>query len=188
MKLILASQSPRRRELLDLMGLHFQVHVSDVEESVPDHATPAETVMSLALQKASAVFKQFPDECVIGSDTIVFHQGRILGKPHDAVTAKNYLRSLSGQTHTVYTGVAVLSKEYRDIRFDATEVTFCDMTEEEIDAYVRSGDPLDKAGAYGIQGPFCVHVKSITGSYFNVIGLPVHLLYEMLKPVLKEIN
>lgn len=185
MKLILASQSPRRRELLMLMGLQFDIVVSDVKEIVPENATPEETVMSLAAQKAEAVFREHPDCCVIGSDTVVYHDGHILGKPHTEEAAREYLHALNGKTHKVFTGVAVLSKNYRNIRYDETEVTFCHMTDEEIDAYVRSGDPLDKAGAYGIQGPFCVHVKSIKGSYFNVIGLPVHLVYEMLLP-LKE--
>lgn len=180
MDIILASQSPRRRELMELIGLPFRVEVSHVEENVPVGTGPAETVKLLALQKAQAVANLYPNACIIGADTIVDLDGVIFGKPHTPEKAKEYLNTLSGKTHTVHTGLAVITPDGTDVRTDETRVTFAQLTPGEIDAYVASGDPLDKAGSYGIQGPFGVHVPHIEGSYFNVIGLPVHLLYAML--------
>lgn len=165
---------------MELIGLPFRVEVSHVEEYVPAGTSPSDTVKLLALQKAQAVFDAHPDACVIGADTIVDLNGTVFGKPHTPENAKHFLKTLSGKTHTVHTGLAVLTPNGVDVRTDETRVTFATLTDGEIDAYVASGDPLDKAGSYGIQGPFGVHVPHIEGSYFNVIGLPVHLLYAML--------
>lgn len=178
--LILASESPRRRELMRLTGLDFTVVTSHVEEHPPEGAGPAETVSALALQKAQAVFSSHPQDCVIGADTIVYLDGDILGKPHTPENAKKYLSRMQGRQHTVYTGVAVLCGEQTDVRVCTTDVTFAPMSDAEIDWYVSTGEPLDKAGAYGVQGPGGMFVEKIVGNYFNVIGLPLPMLYQML--------
>lgn len=181
MQFILASESPRRRELLALLGLEFTVVTSHVEERPPAGATPAETVRALSLQKAEAVATLYPHDCVIGADTIVYFAGEILGKPHTPENAVRYLSRLQGQTHTVYTGVTVIANGRADTRHATTDVTFAPMTQREIEWYVGTGDPLDKAGAYGAQGPFGAFIERIEGTYFNVIGLPLPLLYRMLR-------
>lgn len=183
MQIILASQSPRRRELLTMMGLSFDVIVSHTDETLPNaNMQPENIVKYLAEQKARAVFQSHPDACVIGSDTIVvLKDGTILGKPKDNADAFSMLSMLQGTTHTVYTGVALLSQNAIDIRHSTTEVTFSPMSKEEIQWYVDSGEPLDKAGSYGIQGPGGMFVDHIHGDYFTVIGMPVSLLYRMLK-------
>mgnify|MGYP002544368822 CR=1 FL=1 len=145
MRLILASQSPRRREMLALMGYAYEIVVSDADEHVPPCA-PAEFVERLALRKAEAVFASYGDCCVVGADTIVYLDGSIIGKPADASDAFRILRTLSGRTHTVYTGVAVLSGTRRIVFHDAAEVTFAPLSDEEIHAYIATGEPLDKAG------------------------------------------
>ncbi len=178
--IILASESPRRRELLSLLGLQFTVITSHVKEQPPAFAAPDAYVRALALQKAQAVFDQHPDATVIGADTIVYLDGDILGKPHTPENAKKYLSRMQGRSHTVFTGVAVLAPNHADVRHCCTDVTFSPMTEAEIDWYVATGEPLDKAGAYGVQGPGGIFVDHINGNYFNVIGMPLPLLYAML--------
>lgn len=180
MELILASASPRRRELLELMGLPFTVIVSGEKEIPPENASAEEIVCALSRQKAAHVFKEHPEACVIGADTVVELDGEILGKPHTPENAVSYLKRLQGRSHNVYTGVTVLKEGREDVRFCKTHVTFRPMTEEEIRWYVSTGDPLDKAGAYGVQGSACFFVDKIEGNYFNVIGLPIPLLYDML--------
>ncbi len=180
MQIILASESPRRRELLTLMGLKFTVLVSNVEEQPPQHVTPAAYVEELALQKARAVADTHPDCCVIAADTIVYLDGDILGKPHTPEIAKQFLTRMQGRTHTVYTGVAVIASGNVDVRHCCTDVTFAPMTQREIQWYVSTGEPLDKAGAYGVQGPGGMFVEKVDGNYFNVIGMPLPLLYKML--------
>lgn len=181
MRIILASESPRRRELLALMGLDFTVVTSNVEETAPEGASAEETVRALALQKAQAVAALHPDDCVIGADTVVELGGDILGKPHTPENAKRYLLRMQGRRHIVYTGVAVITGGKADVRCCHTDVTFCPMSEAEIDWYVSTGEPLDKAGAYGVQGPGGVFVERVEGNYFNVMGMPLPLLYQMLK-------
>ncbi len=181
MRIILASESPRRRELLALMGLDFTVVTSNVEETAPEDASAEETVRALALQKAQAVAALHPDDCVIGADTVVELGGDILGKPHTPENAKRYLLRMQGRRHIVYTGVAVITGGKADVRCCRTDVTFCPMSEAEIDWYVSTGEPLDKAGAYGVQGPGGVFVDRVEGNYFNVMGMPLPLLYQMLK-------
>lgn len=180
MRIILASESPRRQELLTLMGLNFITVPSHVEELPPEHAGPDELVRALALQKARAVAALYPDDCVIGADTVVDLGGEILGKPHTPENARSYLRRMQGRQHVVYTGVALLLGERTDIQSCTTKVTFASMDEEEIDWYVSTGEPLDKAGAYGVQGPGGVFVEHVEGNYFNIIGMPLPLLYHML--------
>ena len=181
MNIILASGSPRRREILTMAGIPFTVVTSDIEEQVPPGLSVEETVMSLARQKAEAVFKDHPGCCVIGADTVVYLDGEILGKPHTPENAAAFLSRMQGRQHSVYTGLVVLTDKGADVRFDRTEVTFAPMTREEIEWYVSTGEPLDKAGAYGVQGPAGLFVQKIEGVYFNVVGLPLPLLYVMLK-------
>lgn len=170
---ILASGSPRRKELLSLIIPEYEVLVSGCEEFVPE-GTPAEKVPAiLAEQKALAVAKLRPEDTVIGSDTVVVLGGEIFGKPKDKAHAHSMLRALSGKKHFVYTGVAVAEKGSVRSFVQKTEVEFYELSDETIDNYIATGEPMDKAGAYGIQGKGSVLVKGITGDYFNVMGLPV---------------
>ena len=177
--LILASGSPRRRELLDLMGLTYTVETPDVDESFSGR--PSETVMEISRRKAAAVAARHSDSIIIAADTLVFADGA-LGKPHTPERAKEMLRSLAGNWHHVYTGITVINtRSGRILRnVDKTRVHLVPMTEQEIDAYVATGEPLDKAGAYGIQGMGGMFVDRIDGSYSNVVGLPMSMLRTML--------
>ena len=180
--LILASGSPRRRELLDLMGLTYTVETPDVDESFSGR--PSETVMEISRRKAAAVAARHSDSIIIAADTLVFADGA-LGKPHTPERAKEMLRSLAGNWHHVYTGITVINtRSGRILRnVDKTRVHLVPMTEQEIDAYVATGEPLDKAGAYGIQGMGGMIVDRIDGSYSNVVGLPMSMLRIMLAQV-----
>lgn len=180
--LILASGSPRRRELLDLMGLTYTVETPDVDESFSGR--PSETVMEISRRKAAAVAARHSDSIIIAADTLVFADGA-LGKPHTPERAKEMLRSLAGNWHHVYTGITVINtRSGRVLRnVDKTRVHLVPMTEQEIDAYVATGEPLDKAGAYGIQGMGGMFVDRIDGSYSNVVGLPMPMLRIMLAQV-----
>ena len=180
MELVLASASPRRRELLTMIGLHFTVTPSDTDEDIPLLA-PDEYVQKLALLKAQAVKKDLKNCCVIGADTIVLLNGEIIGKPKDQSDAVSILHRLNGNTHTVYTGLAVLTDDQTQLCYDKTLVTFTAMSNEEILSYVATGEPMDKAGAYGIQGPGGMFIEQIKGCYFTVIGMPLFKLYQMLK-------
>lgn len=172
-KIILASASPRRRELLAQAGFEFEVITSDVDEVVDPDLTPDMLVMSLAKQKAQAVAINREDFVVIGSDTVVVLDSKVLGKPKDEADAVRMLESLSGRTHEVYTGVCVAYGGGTHSFFECTRVKFCELEEEQISAYVATNEPMDKAGAYGIQGKGCVLVEGIEGDYFNVVGFPV---------------
>jgi septum formation protein len=181
--LILASSSPRRKELLENLHLSFDIFSSDVDESYDPGLSPAEIVMELADRKAQAVFKERPSAFVIGSDTIVVLDGKILGKPENEADAINMLKMLSGRQHDVYTGVSILSPNHSSRFNERTEVIFWELTDEEIKAYVQSGEPFDKAGAYGIQQLGSMLVKKINGDYFAVVGLPVSRTIRELKKV-----
>ncbi len=171
--LILASGSPRRRELLSLITDEFEILVSGCDEFVPE-GTPAEKVPAiLAEQKALAVAKLRPEDTVIGSDTVVVLNNEIFGKPKDKSHAHTMLKALSGKKHFVYTGVAVAEKGEVRSFVQKTEVEFYELSDETIEKYIATGEPMDKAGAYGIQGKGSVLVKGIVGDYFNVMGLPV---------------
>ncbi len=180
-EIILASASPRRRELMEKVGLQFTVKVADICEIIPENATPDEAVMSLALQKAQAVAAENPDSVVIGADTVVALGDEILGKPRSEENAAELLKKLSGKSHTVYTGVAIIHGEKSKSFCEATEVEFYTLSDREIADYVATKEPMDKAGAYGIQGKGAVLVKRIDGDYFNVVGLPVAKLYRELR-------
>lgn len=180
-EIILASASPRRRELLTTAGIDFVVKVADVDEVIDEALTPDGVVMSLASQKAGAVAAKNPESVVIGADTVVVLDGKILGKPKSEENAVELLTMLSGKTHTVYTGVALIKGEKVKTFCEATQVEFYDLTKEEIEAYVATKEPMDKAGAYGIQGKGCVLIRKINGDYFNVVGLPVSAVYRELR-------
>lgn len=176
-KIILASASPRRKELMELAGYDFEVICADIVEVVPEEAMPQKVVMSLALQKAQAVAAEHKEAVVIGSDTVVALDGKILGKPHSEQEACEMLRSLSGRTHKVFTGVAIVCGGKVKNFFDETDVEFYSLGDDEIKKYVATGEPTDKAGAYGIQGKGSVLVKRINGDFFSVMGLPIAKLY-----------
>ena len=189
MELILASGSPRRRELLSMCGYEFTVMKSEASEET-EPLPPDELVKRLAEAKALSVFSSLPKErqceaVVLGSDTVVVLGGAVLGKPKDAEDAVNMLRMESGRENTVYTGVSAVRMNGEGVECvsvcDAARVMFAELTDDEIRDYVATGDPLDKAGAYGIQGPFSVHITGVVGSYFTVVGLPVHTVYKLLK-------
>ncbi len=173
MEIILASQSPRRKELLTRMGLTFTVLPAEIEEVIEPGLTPQEAVMSLSRQKGSAVALSHPDALVIAADTIVVFDGRILGKPHSVAQAKEMLTALSGKTHHVCTGFTLWQGQQVETGCEESEVWFRELSEEEIDRYIATGEPMDKAGAYGIQGYGAMLVRGIHGDYFNVMGLPV---------------
>lgn len=184
-KIILASASPRRRELLEWAGVDFQVITGNGEEHIRE-TEPSRIVEKLSEEKAFGVAEMISGEegtAVIGADTIVSFQGKVLGKPFDKEDSRKTLEMLQGKTHQVYTGVTIAF--FREGRWqrhsfsECTDVTFYPVSEEEIEAYVETGDPADKAGSYGIQGPFGIYVKEIRGDYHNVVGLPVaRVFYE----------
>jgi septum formation protein len=178
---ILASASPRRRELLSLIFSGFRVLPSSFEESlVPSELAPADHVVYSATAKARDVASRFPDSMVIGADTIVVVDSQILGKPTDEQDAARMLAMLSGRTHEVYTGVAVILGEVERTGVECTEVTFRELSEESIRRYVATGEPMDKAGAYAIQGKGALLIKCISGCYPNVVGLPLYKLSALL--------
>ena len=172
--IILASASPRRRELLQQIDASFEVKVSSVEEVTGGNLAPAEIVVENAVRKAKAVAEAFPGDAVLGADTIVFLDGRVYGKPKDGEEAKAMLRALAGREHEVATGIAWVhaGEVFTDV--ETTRVFFAPLTEEAIDAYVKTGEPLDKAGAYAIQGRAAQFIESIEGSFSNVVGLPLY--------------
>lgn len=182
MEYVLASGSPRRKELFSLIVPSFEVIPSTAEEKVNISLFPEQTACSLAESKCDEVFKSNGGKTVVGCDTIVVFEGEILGKPKDRDDAFNTLKRLSGKTHFVITGVCVRNKYKKVIKYDKTEVKFNVLTDEFIKIYVDSGSPLDKAGSYGIQDGGLV--KEYYGSYSNVVGLPVSLVKKMLEEVL----
>ena len=186
-KLILASASPRRRELLAQLRLQFDILVSDKEEHYTS-TIPSEIVMELSLQKAENVAKthNLTDCTIIGADTIVVSDGKILGKPKDEADAFSMLSSLQGHSHSVYTGVTILSIDKdgstaKTCHAEETKVYVIPMSDDEIHAYIATKEPLDKAGGYGIQGRFADFIEKIDGDYYNVVGLPVCYVYRELK-------
>ena len=176
--IILASQSPRRRELMKYITTDFVAVSADADETLPSGMSPQEAVLRLSALKAAPFANE--KDIVIGADTVVAADGKILGKPQDEQEAKEMLRLLSGKTHSVFTGVTVLCGGKKEAFFTETRVTFFPLTEQEIEKYVRTKEPLDKAGAYGIQGFGSLLVERIDGDYFNVVGLPVSRLCRIL--------
>ena len=178
--LVLASSSPRRKELLEALGLPFVADASDADESVPAGMPPATIVETLALRKAAAVAARRDGALVIGADTIVVCEGEVLGKPRDDADARRMLAMLQGREHDVYSGVALVAAGASRAAHSRTRVRMKPLGAERIAAYVRTGEPRDKAGAYAIQGFGATLVSSIDGDYFTVVGLPVALLADML--------
>ena len=195
MKFILASASPRRKELLEQIGMKFEVRISEAEE-VTDATEPAEYVQALSFLKAEDVAGKIPvmydarginqDFVVIGSDTVVAAEGEILGKPKDKEDARRMITMLSGKTHQVYTGVTLMifkgERMHQETFYEKTDVTFYEMTAEQIEEYISTMEPYDKAGAYAIQGLCSAYIKGICGDYASVVGLPVsRICYELTK-------
>ncbi|MDD4068988.1 MAG: Maf family protein [Candidatus Izemoplasmatales bacterium] len=184
MKLILASNSPRRQELIKLLDLNYESISPNIEEVNDPSLTHEELVMDLAFQKALAVFKNRKNDLVLGFDTLVIIDDLILGKPKNEEEAKFFLQTLSGKTHRVLTGCAIIKKGYSKSFYTQSLVTFWDLTESEIEEYIKTKEPMDKAGAYGIQDHGARFVKSISGDYFTIVGFPVSRVYQELKKVL----
>lgn len=183
MRIVLASASPRRKQLLEQMGLKFDVIVSNIEEESPQGLAPEEISMELAYNKAMNVALQINEPAiVIGADTLVV-KDRILGKPKDEEDARQMLRMLQGQTHQVITGLALVNPWTGKVQkgYEKTLVEMAALTLQEIECYIKTGEPMDKAGGYGIQGLAGIFISRIEGCYFNVVGLPIHLLWKMLR-------
>lgn len=179
-KVILASESPRRRELLSSLGVNYTTCASGVEEVFDHELSIEEALMQVAQAKAEAVLKQKENDIIIGADTIVVIDGEILGKPKDNEEAKAMLKKLSGRTHCVLTGVSILYQGHVENFYEETKVTFYELEESLIDEYIATKECRDKAGAYGIQGKGSILVKKIEGDYYNVVGLPLAKLYRKI--------
>lgn len=191
MKIILASASPRRKELLEFITKDFEIIPSHVEEKLEENISLEEQVMHLSYIKAKDIFdKTTGNRIVIGSDTIVTKNGKIYGKPHDKNHAKQMIYDLlqGDKIHSVYTGLTVIIEEDGNIKeyktFDEVKVYLKNMTDREIEDWINSGEALDKAGAYGIQNKFCVHIDKIEGNYNSIVGLPISKLYDIIKKYL----
>ena len=187
MELILASASPRRKELLEKIGLPCTVQPAKGEERITQKS-PAAVVMELSRQKAEEIAAAQTEDCIIiGADTVVAKGEKIMGKPKDEADAKQMLRSIADDCHQVYTGVTLIrtGAHPQSVTFqEKTDVCLYPISDAELDAYIASGDPMDKAGAYGIQGDFAIYVKRIAGDYYNVVGLPIGRVYQELKRML----
>ncbi len=187
MKIILASKSPRRREILELLGLDFCIETADTDEFC-ELLSPKDRVATLATQKGEAVIQKkladgqdLSDTLLIACDTLVYIDGEFLGKPKDREDAYRMLTLLSGKSHEVWSGIYIYLNGKTISRAEVTRVDFCEMSHEEKERYLDSGEPHDKAGAYAVQGKAAVYIKGLEGDYFNVVGLPVNLLYSTLK-------
>jgi septum formation protein len=187
MALVLASASPRRRELLQNAGIPFIIHPSKIAELPRDGEAPQTCAERLAREKALEVCRQRPQDFVLGADTIVVVDGQILGKPRDEADAARMLHLLAGKTHQVTTGVCLIGPNHKrgssvgDTRSETTSVTMSELSDDDIESYIATDEPLDKAGAYAIQGIASRWISRIEGDYFNVVGLPVSLVYRMLR-------
>jgi septum formation protein len=178
--IILASGSPRRKELLTTLQLPFTILVSDVDETIDNDIHPHEAVMELAARKANIIAKKQAEALIVGADTVVALGNDILGKPKDVSEAKSMLQSLSGKKHTVYTGVCLCWRGKERRFYERTEVLFWELSEQIIMDYIDSGSPFDKAGGYGIQDAGALFVRRIEGDYYNVVGLPISRLHQEL--------
>lgn len=183
-KIILASKSPRRKELLGMLAIPFEVVIEDIDETIDLNNDLVKEIENLSYLKAKAVFDKYQDCLVIGSDTIVKINDKVLGKPKSKEEAIEMLQLLSGNTHQVVTAVTILFKDQRETFSSITDVNFYKLSDEEIVDYVNTQEPLDKAGAYAIQGKGCEFVKAINGDYYTVVGLPIAELYHRLKKYL----
>jgi len=181
MAIILASASPRRQELLRNAGISFLVHPTNIPELQKQGERPRDFAERMAREKALTAELNSPQDVVLAADTIVVVDGQVLGKPENPADASHMLHLLSGRTHEVITGVCLRGCDFQDVRSELTTVQFSELTEREISEYVASGEPMDKAGAYGIQGLASKWIPNIEGDYFNVVGLPVSLVWRMLR-------
>ena len=186
MSIILASQSPRRRELLGLFHVPFEIRIADIDETMDPEKSPYDEVARVSRMKALAVERQ-EDDTVIAADTIVVCQGKALGKPRSKEEAKQMLRLLSGRDHQVMTGMTVVRGAAIRSVTEVTDIHFRPLSSREIDAYVASGEPMDKAGAYGIQGGAALFAEKMVGDFYNVMGLPVCRLWQLLQELSPEI-
>ena len=184
--LILASQSPRRRELLGLFHLPFEIRVADIDEEMDPTLAPYDEVARVSREKAVAIARE-GDDIVIAADTIVVCEGKVLGKPKDAENAKEMLRLLSGRDHQVMTGMTVIRGQEEISCTEVTDIHFRNLTEKEIADYVATGESMDKAGAYGIQGGAALFAEKMVGDYYNVMGLPVCRLWQLLAQIAPEL-
>lgn len=180
-KLILASGSPRRAEILNSVGWEFTKHVADIDESERAGESPEDYVVRLACEKAKAVAVHHPDGIVLGADTTVVIDGQIIGKPEDLADARRMLTILAGNWHEVLTGIAIVQNGKIRSATQRTSVKFAPMTDAEIVFLAEMGDPLDKAGAYAVQAQAALFIEGIQGDYWNVVGLPINLVYELVK-------
>ncbi|PYV90994.1 MAG: septum formation inhibitor Maf [Acidobacteria bacterium] len=179
--LVLASASPRRQELLRLLQVEFEVLPSQIRETTKKNETPPELVQRLAQAKALWAQRMRPKSIIVGADTVVVCDDQILGKPHSALAARRMLNMLSGRNHEVLTGVCTLYEQHCEVDVSRTVVQFSPLSSREIKAYLNTAEPFDKAGAYAIQGFGSRFIERVDGCYFNVVGLPLSLLYQMLK-------
>ena len=186
MSIILASQSPRRKELLGLFHIPFTVRVADIDETIDPSKPAFDEVARISRQKAEAIPRE-PDDIVIAADTIVVCQGQLLGKPTDPADAERMLTLLSGTHHQVMTGMTVLRNNRRIVCTEVTDIYFRSLSKKEILFYIATGEPMDKAGAYGIQGGAALFTEKICGDYYNVMGLPVCRLSNILKEIAPDI-
>jgi len=186
MQLILASQSPRRKELLGLFHIPFVIRVADIDETMDETRAPFDEVARVSRRKAEAIARE-EDDVVIAADTIVVCRNRVLGKPHSPEEAKAMLALLSGRDHQVMTGMTVLRGSAAITTTEVTDIHFRRLSQREIDAYVASGEPMDKAGAYGIQGGAALFAEKMVGDYYNVMGLPVCKLWQVLREIAPEL-
>ena len=180
-KIILASQSPRRKELLSLLKINFDAIPADIEEQINLNNDLVEEIEKLSYQKAFHIYKDHKDALVIGADTIVKINNQVLGKPRSYEQAKKMLEILSNNTHEVVTGVTILNGDKKETFSNVAKVTFYPLTEQEIDEYIKTNEPMDKAGAYAIQGLGAKFIKSIEGDFYTIMGLPIAELYHRLQ-------
>jgi len=183
-KVILASKSPRRKELMQLLKIPFEIIVSDIDEKIDYNNDLVKEIEKLSYQKANAVFKDHQDAIVIGADTIVKIGNDVLGKPHSIDEARKMLKELSDNTHEVVTGVTILYKDNVETFSDVSKVTFYPLSDEEIEEYIHTNEPMDKAGSYAIQGDGAKFIKWIDGDYYSIVGLPIGQVYHKIKKYL----
>ncbi|MCK5732093.1 MAG: septum formation protein Maf [Tenericutes bacterium] len=185
-RIILASNSPRRKGLMKYLDYDYEIIASNVEELIDPKLEHEDLVMDLAFQKAYAIFKENKDAIVLGFDTLVIVDDYILGKPKNKEEAKIFLKILSNRTHKVMTGCSILTKGYSKAFHTEALVSFVKLSEEEIDAYIKTGESMDKAGAYGIQGYGAKFVQGVSGDYFTIVGFPIARLYQELKKIINQ--
>lgn len=182
-QLILASKSPRRKELLEKCGVPFEIDAAEIDETLKSDCSLTDAIMDLSVRKAAAVLKRHPDAVILGSDTIVVIDNRVLGKPHDREEARRMLEELSGRTHQVITGLALVSSKKTHTDVSVSHVSFAQLSETEIFEYLFSGEADDKAGAYGIQGLAGRFITKIDGDFYAIMGLPLSMVYQELKNI-----